>query len=295
METSRLDLVLPRLRCPVCGDELAREERTVRCARRHSFDVARQGYLTLLGGGRPPVQGDTADMVAARAAFLGAGRYAPIAESLARTVRALPAVAADPASGAAAPLVVDLAGGTGYYLAAVLDAVPHAVGLDVELSPYAARRAARAHPRLAAVRADVWQPLPLATGSAAAVLSVFGPRNPTEIARVLAPEGRLVVVAPAQDHLAEIVGPLGMLAVAPDKDERLARQLADFTVVEERTVRYSAPMNREDVTHEALMGPSAHHVDPDELATAVAALPQPLDVTVAVTVSVHRARRDRTD
>lgn len=284
MENPRIDLVLPHLRCPVCAGPLTRTDRTVRCADGHGFDLARQGYLTLLAGGSRAGQGDTADMVAAREAFLGRGHYAPIADSLARAVGTVPAADDD----GAPPLVVDLAGGTGYYLAAVLDALPGAVGLDVELSPYAARRAARAHARLAAVRADVWQRLPLATGSAAAVLSVFGPRNAPEIARVLAPEGRLVVVAPAQDHLAEIIGPLGMIGVAPDKADRLARQLADFAVLEERAVRYRAAMTREDVTLEALMGPSAHHVDRDALAAAVAALPDAVDVTVSVTVTTYR-------
>ncbi len=281
METPRIDLVLPQLRCPVCAGPLARTEGTVRCGRGHGFDLARQGYLTLLGGGSRVGRGDTADMVAARATFLGRGHYAPVARALAAAVG--PAAPAD-----GTPLVVDLAGGTGYYLAAVLDALPHAVGLDVELPPYAARRAARAHPRLAAVRADVWQRLPLATAAAAVVLSVFGPRNAPEIARVLAPEGRLVVVAPAPDHLAEIVGPLGMIAVAPDKAERLARQLAGFAVVDQRPVHYRAALSRQDVVHEVRMGPSAHHVDPEELATAVAALPEPLDVTVSVTVTTYR-------
>ncbi|WP_413449880.1 putative RNA methyltransferase [Georgenia phoenicis] len=283
METPRIDLVLPQLRCPVCAAALERAGRTVRCAAGHGFDLARQGYLTLLGGGSRAGQGDTADMVAARNAFLGRGHYAPIAAALAEAV----ALTIDDDGGT--PLVLDLAGGTGYYLATVLDAVPAAVGLDVELSPYAARRAARAHERLAAVRADVWQRLPLATGSAAAVLSVFGPRNAPEIARVLAPEGRLVVVAPAQDHLAEIIGPLGMIGVAPDKAERLARQLSDFAVVDERAVRYRAAMTREDVRLEALMGPSAHHVERQALEDAVAALPEPVDVTVSVTVTSYRA------
>jgi 23S rRNA (guanine745-N1)-methyltransferase len=283
MDSPRIDLVLPHLRCPVCAGPLTRTERTVRCAEGHGFDLARQGYLTLLAGGSRAGQGDNADMVAARAAFLDRGHYAPIAAALAEAVGTVPD------DDGVAPLVADLAGGTGYYLATVLDALPGAVGLDVELSPYAARRAARAHPRLAAVRADVWQRLPLATGSAAAVLSVFGPRNAPEITRVLAPEGRLVVVAPAQDHLAEIIGPLGMIGIAPDKADRLARQLADFAVVEERAVRYRAAMTREDVTLEALMGPSAHHVDRDALAAAVAALPEPLDVTVSVTVAIYRS------
>src|SRR5690606_18941782 len=154
--------------------------------------------------------------------------------------------------------------------------------------PYAARRVARAHPRMAAVRADVWQRLPLATGAAAVVLSVFGPRNAPEIARVLHPQGRLVVVSPAPDHLRELVGPLGMLDVAPDKEERLARQLAAFTPLTEEPVRYEVALTHDDVVHEVRMGPSAHHVTPDRLAAAVARLPDPVRVTVAVTVTTYR-------
>ena len=42
---------------------------------------------------------------------------------------------------------------------------------------------------------------------------------------MLRPEGRLVVVTPAADHLGELVGPLGLLRVDPDKAARLAATL----------------------------------------------------------------------
>ena len=135
---------------------------------------------------------------------------------------------------------------------------------------------------------DVWRPLPLATGSCAAVLSVFGPRNAAEIARVLSPEGRLIVVSPAPDHLAEIIGPLGMLNVAPDKAERLSRQLAGFTTVHETQVRFVADLTRHDVRHQVLMGPTAHHVEPAELDRRLAELPDVTQTTVAVTVATYR-------
>jgi hypothetical protein len=58
-------------------------------------------------------------------------------------------------------IVVDLAGGTGHYLSAVLDVSPHRHGLCVEASTPALRRAARAHSRAAAIGADAWSPLPV--------------------------------------------------------------------------------------------------------------------------------------
>ena len=36
------------LLCPVCGGRLAREKTVWRCESRHSFDVARSGYVNLL-------------------------------------------------------------------------------------------------------------------------------------------------------------------------------------------------------------------------------------------------------
>lgn len=275
------------LACPVCARPLALDGRRLSCAAGHASDLARQGYVSLLPGGRRATDGDTADMVAARAALLERGHLEQVASALADVV-----LAADLPAGA---VVVDLAGGTGYYLGIVLD---HATGLDgvsIDVSPFASRRAARAHPRIAAVRGDAWQALPLRAGSVGAVLSVFGPRNPEEIARVLAPgHGRLVVVAPEPEHLQEIVGPLGLLAVDPDKEARLARQLAAFTVLDRTEISYAVEMSRQDLTNEALMGPSAHHLTAEQVTARAAALPEPTTVTIAVTVTTY-APQDATD
>jgi 23S rRNA (guanine745-N1)-methyltransferase len=80
-----LAAALPFLRCPHCGAALALVDRAVRCETGHSFDVARQGYVDLMPAGTRPA-GDTAEMVAAREAFLGAGHYAAVAEAVAQEV-----------------------------------------------------------------------------------------------------------------------------------------------------------------------------------------------------------------
>lgn len=73
------------LRCPVCGGPLLLNARTLRCPKAHSFDLAREGYAYLL-----PMQkkhtadpGDGKAMVRARRAFLSAGHYAPLMQTLA--------------------------------------------------------------------------------------------------------------------------------------------------------------------------------------------------------------------
>ena len=53
------------LRCPVCAGSMTLDERSLRCDRGHAFDVAKQGYVNLLGHGAPQ-HADSAEMVAAR-------------------------------------------------------------------------------------------------------------------------------------------------------------------------------------------------------------------------------------
>lgn len=293
--------ILARLRCPVCGEPLAEEAagtaRALRCPRRHSFDIARQGYVNLLAG-RAPHTGDSAEMVAARADFLAAGHYAAVAAVLAAAATDVAATDVAAAGGGAAgggavpyPLVVDAGAGTGWYLAAVLAALPDAAGLALDVSKPALRRAARAHPRAAAALADTWQRLPLADHSAAVLLNVFAPRNGPEFHRVLDPAGALLVVTPAEDHLAELVDALDLLRVDPAKADRVAGSLGGHFTEESATVHRARPtLTRTEVATLVGMGPSAWHTDPARLAERIAALPEPVAVTLAVRLGVHRPR-----
>jgi 23S rRNA (guanine745-N1)-methyltransferase len=223
-------------------------------------------------------------MVADRMAFLDAGHYAGITRALARAV----------ADGPAPGVLLDLGGGTGHHLAAVLDGLPEAVGAVLDSSPYAARRAARAHPRALAVVADTWARLPVVDAAVDRVLVVFAPRNGPEIARVLRPDGRLVVVTPAPDHLGELVGPLGLLRVDPDKAVRLAASLEPhLEPVTTAAHRERLRLDRAAVATLVGMGPHARHVSRDDVRTALAAFPEPLDVTVSVQISTYRTASAR--
>lgn len=282
------EAVVRRLRCPVCRESLETVETGVagplRCHRGHGFDLAKQGYVTLLAG-RAPHAGDTAEMVAARERFLAGGHYDVIFHAVtAAAVRHLPATARH-------PLVVDAGGGTGRHLAAVLDAVPDAVGLVVDVSKAALRRAARAHPRGDAALADTWRALPLADGSAAVLLNVFAPRNGPEFRRVLRPDGALVVVTPEPDHLVELVTALDLLDVDPEKVDRIAATLGSHFApgpVEVHRVRLDLPRGAAQAM--VAMGPSARHIGPDQVVHRLADLPEPVAVTLAVRISAYRPR-----
>lgn len=282
--------VVPYLRCPVCHGGLTRRDAALGCEQGHRFDVARQGYVTLLPGSGRTGQADSAAMVAARAEFLASGEYALL--SAAVTAAARTAVGDIGAGGRSATpgCLVDAGGGIGTYLADMLERSPERVGVCCDASAYAARRATRAHPRAGAVVADVWQGLPIRDGSAAAVLNVFAPRNAEEFHRVLHPDGALVVATPRPDHLREVVQRLGLLSVDEDKPRRLHESLDPrFERTAGRDVSWTMRLSRPGVQALVTMGPSAWHGA--ALDERLGVLPEPMEVTGSVTVSTYRPRR----
>ncbi len=265
------------LRCPHCGAGLRLEERALRCANAHAFDVARQGYVNLLAGDARAGTADTAAMVAARSAFLDAGHYGAIGAAVAEAVSG---VTSD-------GVIAEIGSGPAHHLAAALDAAPGRSGVAVDVSVHAARRAARAHGRLGAVVADVWRGLPLRDGSAAALLHVFAPRNGAEAARVLAPGGAVIVVTPEAGHLAGLRERVGLLAVGGRKEERLQDAFGPrLRRVFEHRIHYHLALSRDAALALAVMGPSGHHLDPGVVAARLADAPEPIGVLVDVRLSV---------
>ncbi|MBO3745875.1 methyltransferase domain-containing protein [Streptosporangiaceae bacterium NEAU-GS5] len=267
--------VVDLLRCPVCGSglALAGQARIVACAARHSFDVARQGYVSLLTQASPGTA-DTPEMVAARSAFLATGAYQPLASHLARSCTA-------------AAAILDAGAGTGHYLAHALPGDARGIALDV--SKHALKVAAKAHPRIGAVVADVWRPLPVRDESVDVVLNVFAPRNAAEFARVLRPGGRLIVVTPGPGHLRELIEPLGMLTVDEDKERRVNESLGGaFARAVRDEVTLELDLDHEQAAAVAGMGPSAWHTDPRSL---IGTMPERLRVTASFQVSEWLPRK----
>lgn len=266
------------LRCPVCADGLALDDRTARCARGHAYDLAKQGYLNLLPTASNGIDGDSAAMVGARTVFLGTGHYAPIRDAL--------ILAADLGED---DLVVEVGAGTGYYLSGVLGLAPRRRGIALDVSKFAARRAAKVNRRIASVVCDAWRELPLVDGAAQLMLNVFAPRNAAEMARVLAPTGRLLVVTPNQQHLAELVDVLGLVSVDEEKERRLHESLAgEFVRTGSELIEETMPLDRTAVEQLVLMTPSARHVNYRELMQQIAVLREPTIVTLSVTLSTWR-------
>ncbi|RIJ53207.1 methyltransferase domain-containing protein [Clavibacter lycopersici] len=257
-----LDRLARWLRCPSCGEDLnPSPPLSLRCPRGHSFDANKRGYVSLLPPGTR-VTGDTAGMLAARADFLSLGHYAPIVDALSAAVLG----GAEGRSAAASAhdfgglRIVDAGCGTGFYLHQLLDRVPESRGLAADLSPAAVSAAVRGRENVDGVVADTWAGLPLQDGSADLLLDVFAPRNMREFHRVLAPGGRVAIVAAGSEHLVELRADGRAVGVQADKRERiLASADALFDLQSESSVHAVLSLSEHEVDLLLGMGPSAHH------------------------------------
>ncbi|WP_349255514.1 putative RNA methyltransferase [Gordonia sp. (in: high G+C Gram-positive bacteria)] len=269
------------------------DRRSLVCDAAHSFDVARQGYVSLLNGRTRRLRSDTAEMVAARGRVHQAQAFAPVVDAVARTVWArtvwAPADCTAEHPDGEHPVVADIGSGTGHYLAGVLDARPGARGIGIDLSKFCARATIRSHDRSAAVVADAWSGLPIRSAQVAAIMSVFSPRNVAEFARILRPGGVVVTVTPEPGHLAELAGPMGMLRIADDKDARLDSDMSDgFGAPAAQSVSYRIDAPVSLVADLVAMGPTAFHRGEAEIAAAAQILAGDR-VTVPVTIAVRVA------
>lgn len=242
----------------------------------HSYDVARQGYVTLAGGKGLNHDGDSLEMVQSREAFLSQGYFAPFVEAVSAAVEDVV-----DAAGVEAPVILEVGAGTGYYLAHTLDSIDGSRGVGLDISVPAAKHLAKSHPKVGAVVADVWEGIPLIDATVNALTVIFAPRNPAEFARVLADGGEAVILTADKGHLDELREPLGILGVEDGKLERMLEQAEGHlqAVGDPQLIQFPMRLERQAIAAQVGMSPSARHVDPATLAERVAALPETMEVT----------------
>lgn len=284
--------VLDVLRCPHCHNRFTTADPALRCTAGHSFDIAKQGHVNLLGHA-PGANADSAEMVAARLRVLESGLFAPLTDALIRATHAALASSSAPdphahrdatsarnAGSSSEELgdggvVVDAGAGPGHHLGRIVAAVG-ARGVACDVSPAACRRAAKV-PGVAAVVADTWAGLPVGDhGADVVVLSVFAPRNWADFARMT--RRAVIVAAPGPGHLQSIRSAHQLLQVDADKfdelDQRAAAAGLECTDVIE--VDHNATAEAALVADLVGMGPNAFHGAPQVTAA------QPVEIAVRV-------------
>ena len=224
--------------CPVrnCHLPLAREGKAMVCARRHSFDIARSGYVNLLQpqDRRSKDPGDNKDVVAARRRLHDRGATRPLRDGISGMIGV-----------ESTDVVLDAGCGDGFYLGSVArETGCTAHGIDISIR--AVDAAAKRYKECEWIVANADRFLPYADRSFSALLSVTGRMNAAEFRRVLREDGRLLVAVASPDDLVELRSRAGELG--RDRVERTVETFAaEFTLIERRRVTAVADLDGEAV------------------------------------------------
>ncbi|MCP4424571.1 MAG: methyltransferase domain-containing protein [Chloroflexi bacterium] len=250
--------------CPICDFPLELTGRALACVNRHSFDIAREGYVNLLTGRkRPKILGDDKVMLQARRRFLENGRYAALSNIINQTV--LTHLEEKRGEETA---VLDIGCGEGHYLGQLQPRLPAAAcafGLDAAKD--AARLASRRHPAARFIVADVNRKVPFANGSVSVLLNIFAPRNPAEFARIAAPDALLLIVIPQPGHLRALREAFGLLDIESEKKQRVIERLdGRFTLQHSQPLTLKLDLTQPDLIDLALMTPNYWHLMPQKQA-----------------------------
>lgn len=170
------------------------------CDNGHSFDIARQGYVNLLGPAdkRSRDPGDSKAMVSARREFLQSGHYQPVAEKLAELVASY---LVDES------IILDAGCGEGYYLEQLRARLeshgarpPAMIGFDI--SKWAVQAATRRINATWLVASN--RNIPLARCSVDCLLSLFGFPVFESFNAVLKTGGTVLLLTAGPQHLIEL-------------------------------------------------------------------------------------------
>ena len=242
-------------RCPVCGEPLTESEKLYHCAKNHSFDKAKSGYVNLLPikQKHAKLPGDNPEMVRARRDFLNQGYYQHLQETLCEAVKQYM-----PSGG----VLLDAGCGEGYYTKKIADTLPeNCICAGIDISKTAADLAARADKKTKYAVGSVFH-LPVGENQISVLVSVFAPYCHAEFLRVLKSGAFLIMVIPSAKHLWEL-----KTAVydKPYENQVKAYQLENFIfkqkIITEKEIDISSP---EDIQNLFQMTPYAYRTSPHE-------------------------------
>lgn len=247
------------LRCPVCSQTLTQLDNGAACPESHRFDRARQGYLNLLPSHkmRSKNPGDDKRMVQARNRFLDSGCYTPVANAL---VNATETACNDVDSA----VILDAGCGEGYYTALLQKALPNASVCGFDISRPAIQACCRRSKTIDWLVASV-NDIPLRADQVDVIISVFSRCDWREFARVLKPGGKVLALAPGEQHLYALRQVIYQ-QVRPYPVDKLVSDLPKgFSLLKNQSVTGTMTLDSSELILDLLvMTPHYWHVKPEQ-------------------------------
>ena len=180
--------------CPICQENLTLVESSLKCDHRHSFDLAKFGYVNLAPQIKQSANYDKENFQN-RQQILEAGFYKAILEGISDLLATKPS----------AKTILDIGCGEGFYSRKLQEAHPDKTFYAFDISKDSVQIAAKSEPNWAVnwFVGDLAR-LPIKDASMDILLDIFSPANYGEFRRVLSQNGILIKVVPTENHLKEI-------------------------------------------------------------------------------------------
>ena len=261
-------------KCPVCGDVLYKENNTLKCEKRHSYDISSQGYVNLSMNQSGKTHGDDTLMVSARRNFLSFGYYKKLCDAI-----------SDAVVSSNGKTVLDAGCGEGYYTKQMGENEGVTVyGIDISKKAVAyASKLCKGESFGIFCVGSVYG-MPYFDSSFDTIVNVFSPLALDEYKRLLRSNGTVVLAVPNPEHLIELKK--AVYDTVRIKDET-NDTLEGFELTDKKIIKYKfLPNDTKTVTDLFSMTPY-YYTTPASKRSKLESIP-PFEITADFSVLTYK-------
>ena len=239
--------------CPICRENLTLVETSLKCNNRHSFDLAKFGYVNLAPQIKQSANYDKENFQN-RQQILEARFYQAILEDISDLL----------ANSETSTTVLDVGCGEGFYSRKLQESHPDKNFYAFDISKDSVQIAAKSEANWAVnwFVGDLAR-LPIKDASMDILLDIFSPANYGEFRRVLSKDGILIKVIPTENHLKEIRQKVQDQLTNKDySNQDIKNHFQEhFTILSNQTASLTKTITAEQLQTLLSMTPLLFHVD----------------------------------
>ncbi len=243
--------------CPICQENLTLVESSLKCCNRHSFDLAKFGYVNLAPQIKQSANYDKENFQN-RQQILEAGFYHAILEAVSDLL----------ANSETSTTVLDIGCGEGFYSRKLQENHPEKTFYAFDISKDSVQIAAKSEPNWAVnwFVGDLAR-LPIKDASIDILLDIFSPANYGEFRRVLSKDGILIKVIPTENHLKEIRQKVQDQLTNKDySNQDIKNHFQEhFTILSSQTASLTKTITTEQLQSLLSMTPLLFHIDQSKI------------------------------
>ena len=243
--------------CPICQENLTLVETSLKCCNRHSFDLAKFGYVNLAPQIKQSANYDKENFQN-RQQILEAGFYQAILDAVSDLL----------ASSKTTTTILDIGCGEGFYSRKLQESHPEKTFYAFDISKDSVQIAAKSEANWAVnwFVGDLAR-LPIKDASMDILLDIFSPANYGEFRRVLSKDGILIKVIPTENHLKEIRQKVqDQLTNKEYSNQDIKNHFQNnFTILSSKTASLTKPITADQLQALLSMTPLLFHIDQSKI------------------------------